>query len=250
MRKSATLLLIFALTASLIAVEVAPASASMPKLHVPSKPSVPYFTLTLGAYVKDIPPTYSVNPYTGENVTVSSGSQVEVKYVNLSIRNSKFTHYQDSNDEDVNLYYIVRVKGHYEDRWTELPRVTATDSAYTELRYDLGQFGSYQTFQSVPVDGELDFQVAALLGYYTTVYQTLLPIGEDFYGETSGWSKTQTLTIESQTTTPSPTATPATTPTPQEEPQQIDQELIIGVAVIVAVIGAGLGLLIYLIKRK
>ncbi len=249
MRKRATLLLIFALTASLMAIEVAPALASMPKLSVPSKPSVPYFTLTLGTYVKNTPPTYSVNPYTGENGTVSAGSQVEIKYVNLSIRNSKFTQYQDSNDNDV-LYYIVRVKGHYEDRWTELRRVTATDSVYTELHYDLGQSGSYQIFRSVPVDGELDFQVAAFLGQYTTVYQQILPVGEEFDGETSGWSKTQTLTIENQKTTPTPTATPAPTPTPQEEPQQIDQEVIVGITIAIAVVSAGLGLLIYLIKRK
>ena len=40
------------------------------------------------------------------------------------------------------------------------------------------------------------------------------------------------------------------TPTPSEEPQQIGQELILGVAVTVAVIGVGLGLLVYLMKRK
>ena len=34
------------------------------------------------------------------------------------------------------------------------------------------------------------------------------------------------------------------------EPQQIDQELIIGVAIAVAVIGAGLGLLVYLLKEN
>jgi hypothetical protein len=50
---------------------------------------------------------------------------------------------------------------------------------------------------------------------------------------------------------PSPPSTPATTPTPYQEPQQTDQtEAIIGAAIAVAVIGAGLGLLIYLIKRK
>jgi hypothetical protein len=50
---------------------------------------------------------------------------------------------------------------------------------------------------------------------------------------------------------PSPTPTPTPTITPYQEPQQTGQhELIIGAAIAVAVIGAGLGLLIYLIKRK
>jgi hypothetical protein len=55
-------------------------------------------------------------------------------------------------------------------------------------------------------------------------------------------------------TSPTPESTPTFTPeptsTPYDEPQLAEQEVILSVAVIVAVIGAGLGLLIYLIKRK
>jgi parallel beta-helix repeat protein len=68
-------------------------------------------------------------------------------------------------------------------------------------------------------------------------------------------------TTPSPTPTPTPTATPeqtppatsepTPTPTPTQEPtQNIPFEVIVGAAVIVAVIGAGLGLLFYLIKRK
>ena len=49
---------------------------------------------------------------------------------------------------------------------------------------------------------------------------------------------------------PTPTSTPEPTPTPYEEPQLADQKVILGVAITVAVIVAGLGLLFYLIKRK
>jgi hypothetical protein len=52
------------------------------------------------------------------------------------------------------------------------------------------------------------------------------------------------------TAIPTPTPTPAPTPTPTQGPQQTEQDIIIGVAIITIVIGAGLGLLIYLIKRK
>jgi hypothetical protein len=55
--------------------------------------------------------------------------------------------------------------------------------------------------------------------------------------------------LQSPTPTPSPVATP--TPTPTEEPQQtIPFGIIVGVTIIAAVFGAGLGLLIYLMKRK
>ena len=47
------------------------------------------------------------------------------------------------------------------------------------------------------------------------------------------------------------TPPPETTPTPSQEPQQADQtEAIIGAAIAAVVLSAGLGLLIYLIKRK
>jgi parallel beta-helix repeat protein len=56
-----------------------------------------------------------------------------------------------------------------------------------------------------------------------------------------------------QTPTPTPEQTPATSPTstPTQKPaQEIPFEAIIGAAIVVAVIGVGLGLLIFLIKRK
>jgi parallel beta-helix repeat protein len=54
------------------------------------------------------------------------------------------------------------------------------------------------------------------------------------------------------TTTPPPANSPTPTPTatPHQEPQQTELITIIGAAIVVAVLGAGLGLLIYLIKRK
>jgi hypothetical protein len=52
----------------------------------------------------------------------------------------------------------------------------------------------------------------------------------------------------SPTPTPSPVATP--TPTLTEEPQTAQFETILGVGITAVVIGAGLGLLLYLMKRK
>lgn len=60
----------------------------------------------------------------------------------------------------------------------------------------------------------------------------------------------------SPTSTPSASPSPTTTPeqqpspTPSQEPPQAEQEIIIGVAITAAVIGAGLGLLLFLVKRK
>jgi hypothetical protein len=108
------------------------------------------------------------------------------------------------------------------------------------------------TPQDYPAGGQVDFQVEAVIATAHPLYGT--NFGYWSY-ETSGWSNTQTITIgESQTptspeTTPTPDQTP--TPTPSQEPPQTEQiEPIVGAAIVVAVIIAVLGLLIYLIKRK
>ena len=68
-----------------------------------------------------------------------------------------------------------------------------------------------------------------------------------FVYQASGWSNTQTLNIsESQT----PNSSPTPTSTPYNEPQRIEQAVIVGAVITALVIAAGLGLLIYLIKRK
>jgi hypothetical protein len=62
-----------------------------------------------------------------------------------------------------------------------------------------------------------------------------------------------TMPTPSPTPTPTPTLapTPTTTPTPSQEPTQDMQfEAILGAAIVIAVLGAGLGLLVCLIKRK
>ena len=72
--------------------------------------------------------------------------------------------------------------------------------------------------------------------------------GYGFTGETSGWSESQTISIPENTSlNPMPTSPK---PLPSEEPQQLGQEVILGLAVTVAVVCIGLGLLVYLIRSK
>jgi hypothetical protein len=130
---------------------------------------------------------------------------------------------------------------------------------YSGPQYEEGRYFAF--LSAIPSGGQVDFQVEALVGHDSQMWVIEHPFYPTIgghsapavaYDESSEWGNTQTVTIgESQTTTPSPSATPAPTPTPSQEPPQTEQiEPILSVAIVVAVIIAGAGLLIYLIKRK
>ena len=77
-------------------------------------------------------------------------------------------------------------------------------------------------------------------------------LGGVTYGEYLGdrLSTNERYTPEFGSMLPTPTSSPEPASTPYSEPQITDQEALFGVAVTIAILGAGLGLLVYLIKRK
>jgi len=219
------------------------------------KPSVPEFTVELVDSSYDVPTTYSIDPYTGENVT-HTGYHVESTSIEVKIKNQPFVSYYDtSSGWNINFYYNIRIKGHYSEDWTELYRASDgyphqdSESEYTVRTYTLGEntdtiLGTKMI--EFPPGAQVDFQVEAMIGYVHRDATSFMAPWV-FTGEKSGWSETQTLTIP--TSTPSPTSSPSPTPTPKAI-QTLQFEAILGAAIAVAVIGTGLGLLIYLIKRK
>ena len=224
MRKNATLLLItvFAVL-SLVMVETVCGQQPIPK------PSVPEFT-----------------------VNVVNG------IIEVRIKNQPFDDYYDANrGSTIFFYYNIRVKQHSASNWGELYNPSdgflhQDDLAeYTEVSYSSSRWG-FKTI-SFPSGVQVDFQVEAMIGYTHRQVSGGLIVPWIFTGETSGWSDTQTITIEeAQTPSPSSTSSPEPTstiePTPYNEPTE--QTLILGLAITLAVLGAGLGLLIFLIKRK
>jgi hypothetical protein len=239
-----------------------------------SKPSVPEFSVRIVAYSYDVPPktTTTIDEYTGkETTTTQPGYHVENKSIEITIKNQPFTpynlteytvYYRDRDNlsritgsytydesKTVNFYYNIEVKGYYGDNW----RPVETKYSYFEGPEPNAQLDSPYTVISVGADypegAVLDFRVKARIGYYYPYGPGVQILGYDFYGQESDWSPTQTITIgESQTPTPSPATTPS--PTNYTANQLTEQEIIAGAAITAAVIGAGLGLLIYLIKRK
>jgi hypothetical protein len=226
------------------------------------KPSVPEFTIKLVDSSYDIPPTSSVDPYTGQTVT-QAGRHVESRTIKLSIKNQPFTPFQvedeNGNSWAVDFQYNIRWKGHFEQDWHEIYIPTNgfaganLESEYTVISFE-GEYSSSEGLKlyyqgliaTFPPDAQVDFQVEAMIGYVSR-YPVPFTSGWTFTGEESGWSNTQTLTIgESQT----PTSSPANSPTPSPEAPQSEIVTIVAVIIVAAVFSAALGLLIYLIKRK
>lgn len=203
-RKRVTLLLIAVLTsASLILVNAAPASAI-------ATPSVPEFTLKYEESSYYVPPVYTVDKYTGEQVLSTPGYNVETKSIIVTIKNQPFTPTTEPDGNVTSLSYNVRVKGHFEEGWTSLPEhVAASSSEYTITSYAVGGEAVNELLRYVPDGGKLDFQVEACIGYYTRTMPSCYQYNDVFTGETSGWSNTQTITIgDNQTPTPEPSLPP------------------------------------------
>jgi hypothetical protein len=240
MSKSAVLLLIGVLAlSSLVMVGSVFAQST-------SKPAVPEFTLQL---VDD--------------------------FVQVTIQNQPII---PNGDDTANIFYNIRIKDHDATDWIS---DTVPDPSKGIRGYigEIGTSGSTTLLKSFNAIHDLtgrydsfqvDYQIEAINGYLnsSSLYGPL-PMGVDpnsrptIIVNTSGWSNAQTITIpENQTPTPSPPATTPTpeptptpastsTPPPTQEPTENKQfEAILGAAIVIAVLSAGLGLLVCLIKRK
>jgi hypothetical protein len=230
MNKRLALLLIPILTASSL-IMAKPAFAQIPK------PSVPEFTVKFIDASYYTPTTYSIDPYTGKNVTHPS-YYVANKTIIVSIKNQPFVStYDSSGGWNTSLLYNIRIKGHFTENWTNLYLVddlpAKSNSDYTVFSYVSEQPNCENTYilgdimTDFPAGAQVDFQVEAMNGYVHRVFNPnatnqLEMYPYEFTGEESGWSNTQTITINTNDattlfTSPSPSS-PTPTPTSSESP--------------------------------
>lgn len=192
-------------------------------------PSVPEFTIELADHSYDIPTTYSTDPYTGENVT-HPGYHADNKTIDITIKNQPFVAPINLTNlyYDINLYYNIRVKGHFEENWTDLYHISNNTPQNSLPRQSASENTVISIPQDYPAGDQVDFQVEAVIA-------TAHPFISSSFGywswETSGWSNTQTITIPA----------PATSPI-------IQLLAIIGIAITVVLVGAAL--LVYFMRRK
>lgn len=182
-----------------------------------SKPSVPQFTVELVGPSFDIPPSYSFNSSTGL-FDANDGYHIQYSTVKIVIKNQPFSN-QSGGDS---FYYNIRIKPHnYPDSyWQEL------FSAGNE-GFPIQALSNYTTIP-LPIEGAqvlgvtistgatTDIQVEAMIGHIgRNNTMTPYPYPYVLFGETSGWSNTQTVTVPPKTPfSASSIASPSPTPTP------------------------------------
>jgi hypothetical protein len=195
-----------------------------------SKPSVPEFSLKLVSSEYTIPPVCTIDPYTGENITHPS-VHVSNKSVEVSIRNQ----HPVLALENASLYYNVRVKGHFEDTWTELYSYESPSPGLITSSGTLPpESNSEYTTLYYPVDGfanntQLDFQVKAFIGDYTTSepasHSPFVPPTTSFgviAGTDSGWSDTQTISLNETPTAGFPDTSQPSSTSPSESQNPVE----------------------------
>ena len=211
--------------------------------------AVPEFTVELVSNPFDVPTTYEIDPYTGENVTVQEGYHVENRSIEIKIKNQPAS----------NLFYNIRYKGHFGESWNEL--YSYDNSAYSTGSL-LPQSSSEYTVLSIPAfspGAQLDFQVEALSWHYIEVWvadHPMMPGSEELghyeskltLQSTSGWSNTQSLTIPAPL--PSPTLEPSISPKPDTVPCQEPFPTVPVVAFVASAIVVSVGIALCFRKRK
>lgn len=213
-------------------------------------PTAPQFTVSYDDLSYDVAPTTTTDPFTGQQTTSDNGYHVDNKTLVFTILNQRFTPYNDSSGNEINMYYNFRVKGHYGDQWNYYPYGLNGASTWLYGRFDMGALPSFEFPASnsayttvyislysffdettVSTGSQLDVQAQALVGQVNIVYTGLIAgDGYNFTGESSGWSNTQMITVADGTTTtsipdspsqnttasqtPAPSLTTSSTPTP------------------------------------
>jgi len=188
-------------------------------------PSVPEFSLRLVKHTFDLPPTSTIDPFTGQNTKIG-GEQWEWLTVDVIIRNQNFRG-SASLLSYSGLMYSVRFKGHYAQNWSDVSATSAlgaeleagpylpqnSNASYTifsiminpngpsEDRYLGSALPLYQlppydrptSYIDAPLGGQVDFQVEALAG---TISESPRSTGGwTFKGQESGWSNTESIIL-------------------------------------------------------
>ena len=148
------------------------------------KPSVPEFTVEFVDFY-DVPPTYEVDPSTGETIIIQEGFRSDLYHFVFTIENQPFTPYTDEDDNLVRMFFRVDYKFDFDEHWSSWGLSLASDSEYTEFAYICGLQAGEPKLRNVISGDKLYFKVQAYIGYTVMGYDH----------EKSDWSDIQALVI-------------------------------------------------------
>jgi hypothetical protein len=237
-------------------------------------PSTPEFTIKYVDKTYHTEPVYGTDPYTGEQKIVQYGDTYEVKAINITITNQPFTSHTSMLGKQIQLFYRVQWKGHFEENWhghydySSSVGLCPQDNGkeYTVVPILAGD--------SVP-KGEIDFRVQPLVGYIN-VTKSYDPDNYhwicDYFGQYNSYSfvgqeytpsPIQTLNTTNgeiySVTNPKPTSTPQTSNTPANNSLTNDSAYVfsvgdfkvtMGTLAILVIVAAVLGSLLTLVLTR
>lgn len=233
-----------------------------------SRPVVPEFTVEVVDSSYYVPPTFKIDKYTGENVTVEQGHTVERVSIYVKIKNQPFASY--GNGTRYYMAYNTAYKGHFGEEWESLDfDRTRTMKSYRSDDFPKPSNSEYTVLRvcssrNFPENTQLDIKVQALIGHEAVIHiidylpDHCFPVYAGEHDEdgiifdTAGeWSDIQTVTVnlkdnlvvaESEITDDEQTFE-----SPTDSQEQITFGLI-GLAVIVAALVVGV--FVYYKKQK
>ena len=154
-------------------------------------PSTPSFGVRYEFFPHSVPPIYGVDPATGKAVMTKEGYTVYSESAYLSIMNQPFEPYKDANGNSIQLYYNIRWKEPSSNSWMYMsPNARITQNSEGDRTVVSFDFKDSYTKSGwgiidIPMGTETDFQVQAMIGYYTS--------NNVFVGKTSDWTTTQSV---------------------------------------------------------
>lgn len=210
-----------------------------------------------------------------EPVSAVTPPKFTIEYTNgnvvLTIKNVDFTAYKPEHaaswDSSVYLYYNIRTKTHDSTEWLENKDILAsTDDGKAIYIWGalIAKSGLEYTTVSLPVEySQTDYQIQTLTGYYSRYYpDNILPRYTEYFKPltVSGWSETQTLTVDNLPKTPvSDTSLPSATiaPTSSAPAKELTTETppvyapyILPIALATGVILLGTGFFVYDFRKQ
>ena len=239
MTKLLTALAIFVMLSlvSLMLVESATAQ-SIPK------PSIPTFTIQLLGPQYANPTTYHLDQTSGQ-IVADIGYTNEYSYLEVTIKNQPLV-FDYSNVHLIGafgFYYNIQIKPHSSSQWVDIYRSSAdgylvpSNSEYTTTSISVDGYGLAGT--------QTDIHIEAMIGEIGRQYNpnATSPLGMypyTFHGETSDWSKTQTISIPASVpiTSSSSSNPSATLPNvaPTSPPDSVSADLTVNLALVAIVI--------------